>query len=542
MSAARKRPRASQSRAILALDLDCFYAQVAIRSRPHLANRPVVIVQKHLCVTSNYVARRLAHGAVQKMTPVSTALKACPDIVCIDGSDLTPFREANAEVLAVIRAWLHAKVAGLGVDSFPIPCQKLGFDEVFIDVSRLVAEQVTAGGRPWEFQGHIFGRTDDDASRRALMVASQLASELRKEITLRTKLTLCAGISESKLLAKLAVNMNKPNDQTIFLSEDAAQYVAGRHPRSLPGFGHAVEGKISAWAKRNGKDDIKTAADVVQWFGDGKKGFASLARVLGNDDQARKILELCQGTDTSPVIESGDAPKSLTSMDSFRSCTKIEDAERRVAIRAKDMVTRLRRDWELYGRQPTTLTVGFRFRGDGYHAKMRAIPMPQEIVSLCSSKGADAADRSIIALTRATLFVLKDHAGVSASSTFDMTLISIGASAFTENKTENATSTKKETVASFFAPKKGKGMPSVCRPPNGRLLQNRSSPNPRRPLSPNASCSRCPICDQVLSSRLAKASVHVDQCLRRSETVSPARKRSKTASNTLRVDSFFQRK
>lgn len=541
MSASRKRPRAPQPRAILALDLDCFYAQVAIRSRPHLAHRPVVIVQKHLCVTSNYVARRLARGAVQKMTPVSAALKACPDIVCIDGSDLTPFRAANAEVIAVVRAWLRKKVESLPAQHFQVPCQKLGFDEVFIDVSRLVAELVAQGGLPWAFEGHVFGRTDDDRVRRTLMVASQLAAELRNKITQQTNLTLCAGISDSKLLAKLAVNMNKPNDQTIFLPADAAQYVAARPPRNLPGFGYAADGKLTAWANEKGRGEMKTAADVLRLFGDGKKGLATLCRVIGNDEQARKILELCRAIDTSPVIESGDAPKSITSMDSFRTCTTMEDVRRRVAVRSKDLVARLLRDWELHARRPKTFNVGFRFRGDGFHATARAVPMPAEVVSLCSSKGADAVDQSVAAIVKTTLAVLREHAGVSVSSKFDMTLISIGATSFSDKVPERKQSSSQK-ISLFFECRQGESVASIDALQDSEAPTMKSPPNTNRYDSTDGQTAQCPICNRKLPISVTKASLHVDQCLRRSETSAKPKKRPKTVSNTLRVDSFFRRK
>lgn len=547
MSPSRKRPRSPVRRAILALDLDCFYAQVAIRSRPHLSSKPVVVVQKHLCVTSNYVARRLARGAVQKMTPVSQALKACPDLVCIDGSDLTPFRDANKEVMAVVRAWLARKVneavANVGGEPFECPCQKLGFDEVFIDVSRLVACEIAGGGRPWTFEGYVFGSTEDDDLRRVLMVASHLAAELRADITENTKLTLCAGISDSKLLAKLAVNMHKPNDQTAFLPGKAAQYIATRPPKTLPGFGYAAQAKVVTWASEHDRGELRTAADVLRWFGEGKRGLATLSGVVGSEDSARKILDLCRGVDTLLVVESGDAQKSVTSMDSFRTCTTVEDVRRRVTVRAKDLVTRLLQDAELHARRPKTLSVGFRFRGDGFHGASRAVPMPAEIVSLCSSRGADAVDASVAAITKATLGVLREHAGVSASANFDMTLISIGATNFSDRVSAKKHSTSQK-ISSFFeslGAEKKKAPKDAKRDERLQSMSLRTETT-RSEVSKASPITQCPVCNRKLPSSLTKANLHVDECLRRLEMNTKPKKRPKTVSNTRRVDSFFQRR
>lgn len=531
-----KRPR---PRAVVALDLDCFYASVAIRSRPHLRDKPVVIVQKHLCVTSNYVARRLTHGAVQKMTPVSKALSACPDLVLIDGSDLTPFRVANQEVILVIRQWLAARIDNvcckLSVPFFECACQKLGFDEVFIDLSRLVECEIIAGGRPWLFAGKVFGRTDDDDVRRTLMVASQLVSELRNEIITKTKLTLCAGISDSKLLAKLAVNMHKPNDQTIFLPGEAAEYIAKLPPRKLPGFGHATEKKLQDWAaKHSGRGDVATARDVISTFGPSEKSRSVLASIIGSYDFARKILALCRGEDTSPVVESGDTFKSITSMDSIRNCHTMDDVRAHARERATDLVVRLRKDWETNKRRPTTLTIGYRFRSGSCQGTMRTTSMPTEITSLCSSKGANIVEASIDALQKSTLHVLSEFAGVSASQQFELTWIAIGATNFLANGVCKGKPTS-STITSFFQEQS-----SLRRDrPNGKSFKN-SQLKVISKVSKQSKQSKCPICNRQLTGSLLLVNAHVDDCLRRSGR-NELSKRMRTASDTRRVDSFFSK-
>lgn len=528
----------SRPRVVAALDLDCFYASVAIRSRPHLKHKPVVIVQKHLCVTSNYVARQLSHGAVQKMTPVSKALSICPDLVLIDGSDLTPFRSANQEVMLVIREWLAARVDAvrrkLSVDWFDCPCQKLGFDEVFIDMSRLIECEIAVGGRPWTFAAHLFGRTNDDMVRRTLMVASQLVDELRNKIVQKTQLTLSAGISESKLLAKLAVNMHKPNDQTVFLPEEAPQYIAMLAPRKLPGFGHATEKKLQDWvAKHPAMGNVATACDVINTFGGSEKSRSVLASIIGSNEFAHKILALCRGEDTSPVVESGDAFKSMTSMDSFRKCCTMDDVRAHIRQRATDLVTRLRKDWETHRRRPNTLSVGYRLGRNGFQGTTRLTTMPAEITSLCSSKGTNVRDSAIDALQRAVLHLLSENAGISASQQFDLTWIAIGATNFDDSR---ICKNKLASTITSFAHKQNSIRKDCLIGKTSKCGQQRAIM--KRPRQ--AKQLRCPICNRQLTGNLLMINSHVDHCLNRGSG-DDMPKKARTAFDTRRVDSFFSK-
>lgn len=558
---ATKRPRTlPERRAILALDLDCFYASVAIRARPHLADKPVVIVQKHLCVTSNYVARSRAKGAVQKMTPVSKALAACPELVLIDGSDLTPFREASSEVRAIIRSWLHKRIDNLAGKlhgpSFNCPCQGLGLDEVFIDISRLVSEEINARAMPWKFHGHVFGETRDDTSRRTLMVASQLAHDLRAHVTRETTLTLCAGVGDSKLTAKLAVNMNKPDDQTIFLPDRAPEYVSQLHPRSLPGFGHGSLDKIQQWAKVNGLDrEIETVADVLRTLGEGEKGIKVLTSILHSATTARHLIALCTAKDSSCVVDSGDAPKSMSAEDSCRSCTTMSDLESRITKQTTRLVNRLRCDGQLYSRYPKTLTVSYRFRGQGFVGTMRSVPMPMEVISVCCSIHPEAETKAIAAVRKASLAVLRDHANIKGSSSFDLTLFAVGATNFTDkNKNQRPRSTTrsiseffmKETAQKSSRIKKSEEHTNAKKVRGARKVHPDEKRglvmfDPGKPRDANENLIlRCPICDVVLPSKNSEQNSHIDQCLGLDRTT-PIPKKRRTKAQTFAVDSFFRR-
>ncbi len=57
---------------------------------PTLEFLPLIVTQKTIVATSNYVAR--ARG-VQKMCSLSEARAACPDVIVRNGENLDPYRQ-----------------------------------------------------------------------------------------------------------------------------------------------------------------------------------------------------------------------------------------------------------------------------------------------------------------------------------------------------------------------------------------------------------------------------------------------------------------
>lgn len=494
---------------------------------------------------------------MQKMTPVSHAMQKCPELVCIDGSDLTPFREASLEVVTAIRAWLEERARKAVVRSNAKPpicaCQRLGFDEVFIDVTELVQVELENGGAPFLFRGHIFGRTDDDELRRLLMVASQLSHQLREYLTTKTQLTLCAGISHSKQLAKLAVNMNKPNDQTVFLPDQSAEYLKTLSPRALQGFGHGTHDKIIAWAKHHGKAErVETVADVLQLFGDGQDGIRRLGIIMGSQQQAGHILNLCRGLDHTEVLDSGDAPKSISAEDSCRSCTTMEDVSRRLTVQITRLVSRLRSDGQSFSRRPRTLSVSYRFRGDGFIGSSRSVPMPSEIVSVCCSQQSKAIQKAIESIRKTALSVLREHAGVREGRAFDLTLLAVGASNFTDSESVKGNELTADISEYFGKANRGnsatvdsKGTLNHPQTPVSVSTQVQSTASKQR--STHAADVRCPICNSRLSGDNLLQNNHIDKCLKSSSTKrenknAGSMKRARKTFGTRTLDSYFSRR
>jgi DNA polymerase iota len=99
-------------------DYDCFYASVFEQRDPALKGLPVGVKQKNILATCNYVARRYG---VNKLMLISEAKKICPDLVIVEGEDLTPFRDMSKVLFNFLRSMSWSNKA-----------ERLGFDEVFM--------------------------------------------------------------------------------------------------------------------------------------------------------------------------------------------------------------------------------------------------------------------------------------------------------------------------------------------------------------------------------------------------------------------------
>ena len=88
-----------RNRVILHFDIDCFYAQVEMIKDPSLASKPLGIQQKNIVVTCNYIAREKGVG---KCTWIPDAMKACPELVLVNGEDLADYRRWSQQIFDLI--------------------------------------------------------------------------------------------------------------------------------------------------------------------------------------------------------------------------------------------------------------------------------------------------------------------------------------------------------------------------------------------------------------------------------------------------------
>jgi len=271
----------SKPRAIIHLDMDCFYAAIEVRDRRSLRGKPVGVGgtrNRGVLTTCNYEARKFG---VRSAMPTFMALQRCPNLIVLPTRFDVYRREA-----AVIRGILRR---------FTPLVEPLSLDEAYLDVTAHPAEP------------------------------DLLAQEMRDIIFQKTKLTSSAGIGPNKLVAKIASEINKPNGQLEVTPEHVPAFMMKLPVRKIWGIGEKTERKLEELG-------VKTC-DELQRF-----SRPELVDLFGRF--GLELYDLCRGIDHRSV-EPDRLRKSLSTEETFSiDLTTLEQCEERL----KELFTDLMAD------------------------------------------------------------------------------------------------------------------------------------------------------------------------------------------------------
>lgn len=250
--------QAEPERAIIHIDMDCFYAAIEVRDRPALRGKPVGVGgardRRGVLTTCNYEARTFG---VRSAMPTFMALQRCPDLIVIP-----PRFDVYRKEAGVIREIMYR---------FTALVEPLSLDEAYLDV--------TTHPEP------------------PSVVAKQIRDLIRKHI----RLTASAGVGPNKLIAKIASEINKPDGQFEVKPAEVAEFMRPLPVRKLWGIGEVAERKLQ-------QAGIKTCSDMQ------KLSRAQLHELFGKF--GAELYDLCRGIDERPVEPHRDR-KSLSTEQTF---------------------------------------------------------------------------------------------------------------------------------------------------------------------------------------------------------------------------------
>jgi len=248
----------AQTRSIIHLDMDCFYAAIEVRDRPELRGKPVGVGgardRRGVLTTCNYEARKFG---VRSAMPTFMALQRCPKLIVLP-TRFDVYRKESA----MIRAILHR---------FTPLIEPLSLDEAYLDVS-------AHPGAP-----------------------GALAQVIRDLIFRKTKLTASAGIAPNKLVAKIASELNKPNGQHEVAPDEVPEFMAALPVRKIWGIGAVTEQKLQ-------QRGITTCGELQRF------SRVQLLNIFGKF--GAELYDLCRGIDERPV-EPHRERKSLSTEETF---------------------------------------------------------------------------------------------------------------------------------------------------------------------------------------------------------------------------------
>ncbi|XP_067886756.1 DNA polymerase iota isoform X2 [Heterodontus francisci] len=324
---------------------------------PEFKGMPLAVHQKHLVVTCNYEARKYG---LHKVMSVSEAIDKYPEVILISGEDLTPYREISYKITELL-------------EEFSPLVERLGLDENFVDVTKLVEERLqrfgTSGHRANLFvSGHVYDNQElntADARHVRLALGSHIAVEMRTAIYNKVGLTGGAGIAPNKLLAKLVSGTFKPNQQTTLLPESIRDCMGSlMHPIQVPGIGPRTARRLEFLG-------ISTIHDLQTFPLD------LLEKVLGIF-AAQRIHRLSFGEDVSSVISRGP-PQSISDEDTFRRCSSLDEIRMKIKALLINLLIRLQKD----GRVSRTIRLTIRRSSAAnrwFNRESRQCPVPNQLM------------------------------------------------------------------------------------------------------------------------------------------------------------------
>ncbi len=261
------------TRVVLHVDFDYFFAQIEERENPSIKGKPVVVCvysgrggDSGVVSTANYVARKYG---VKSSMPIMFAKKRLKDVdpVFIPVNHAL-YETVSEKLMGTIRCY---------ADKF----EQEGIDEAFLDVTE---------------------RVDGSFEK-----AEELATEIRKKVFAREKITCSIGIGPNKLVAKIAAGKQKPDGLTVVKPERVHEFLSPLSVRDLVGVGRKTEKALNELGiKTIGELNSYNKERLIDVFG----------RTLG-----AYLHSAALGKDETPV-EQGEQAESVSRIATLKENTR----------------------------------------------------------------------------------------------------------------------------------------------------------------------------------------------------------------------------
>jgi DNA polymerase-4 len=275
---------------ILHVDMNAFFAACHQAQEPALKGKPVLVSgdpsSRHgIVLTASYEARRFG---VKTAMPTAQALRLCPQALIV-APNFRLYSFYSKQIMAIL-------------NSFTPLVEQYSIDEAWLDVSGCE---------------NLFGPADN------------IAREIKQKIKHQLDLSCSIGIAPSKILAKMASDLEKPDGLVIITADNIASRIWPLAVDKLFGVGPQTTAALNSLG-------VFTIGDLA--------GFPLAVLKQRFGAYGPYLAQLAQGQDHSSVDPNPDTAKSIGN-----SITLPQDAETAAEIEtillalAEEVGTRLRR-------------------------------------------------------------------------------------------------------------------------------------------------------------------------------------------------------
>ena len=308
------------TRKIIHIDMDAFFASVEQYDNAELRNKPVAVggsEGRGVVAAASYEARKFG---VRSAMPSKTAKKRCPHLIFVRPR-FDRYKEISQQVMSIFLEYTDL-------------VEPLSIDEAFLDITH---------------------------NKKNLPSARAIAEEIKNRIKEVTGLTASAGISVNKFLAKIASDYQKPDGLFVIPPKKVERFIEELPIHKFFGVGKVTADKMHYLGIFHGKD-LK------------KRSLSELTRVFGK--AGAYYYQISRGIDNRPV-NPNRIRKSVGTEHTFNTDLSDKESVRKdMRKTAEDLVKRL----EKSGFKGRTLSLKIKY--SSFEQVTRSKTILQEISDL----------------------------------------------------------------------------------------------------------------------------------------------------------------
>ena len=231
-----------ESRKIIHIDMDAFFASVEQRDDVSLRGKPVAVGSaggRGVVAAASYEARKF--GVYSAMSS-KIAVRKCPDLIFVPPR-FKVYKTVSLVIKSIFRQYTDL-------------IEPLSLDEAYLDVT---------------------------TNKRGIPSATLIAQQIKKRIKQQTELTASAGVSINKFLAKVASDMDKPDGLFVIPPQKAEHFVTTMAVEKIFGVGKVTAKKMYQLGISTGADlKLCDKAFLLKNFGKAGNYFYNIARAIDN--------------------------------------------------------------------------------------------------------------------------------------------------------------------------------------------------------------------------------------------------------------------
>ena len=251
------------TRKIIHIDMDAFYASVETLDNPFLKGLPVIVGgdpdSRSVVCSASYEARKFG---VKSAMACSIARRLCPNAVFIK-PHFTRYKEISRKIHEIFQR-------------YTVNIETLALDEAWLDVT---------------------------VNLQNIPSATRIAQKIKDHIRNELKLNCSAGVSFNKFLSKIASDENKPDGLCVITPDEAPEFLKSMRVGKVPGVGKVTRKKLENFGIEFGYQlQAKDEIFLVKHFGK-----------LG-----RHLFHMIRGHDFRPVC-SKRVRKSVSTENTFHT-------------------------------------------------------------------------------------------------------------------------------------------------------------------------------------------------------------------------------